>query len=223
MSAATDHVVNCRSCGTRNNVPCYSFKRLPWCGTCGAALTESLQKRIARSLYQSRYLLIIIAGLGLLSIWPPAFFSIDFANLGASTKISPRIATKDVCANHTQPVQGIYARYTRHPNVAPLTLNTESGSNYFVKIEDAVSGRPVLSFYVYGGSSFETRVPSGSFILKYATGDNWCGSRELFGASTETHKADRIFQFDDDHEYTIELIARSNGNLPTKRISRDTF
>jgi hypothetical protein len=60
-------------------------------------------------------------------------------------------------------------------------------------------------------------------VLKYATGDNWCGDRELFGALTETSKADRIFQFDDDHEYTIELIARRNGNLPTKKISRESF
>jgi hypothetical protein len=59
--------------------------------------------------------------------------------------------------------------------------------------------------------------------LKYATGNTWCGDAELFGASTETNKADRAFQFDDEHEYTIELIAQRNGNLPTKRISREAF
>jgi hypothetical protein len=130
-----------------------------------------------------------------------------------------------VCASRPQPNQGVYARYDHAPNVAPLTLRTESGSNYFVKIEDAISGRPILSFYVYGGSTLQAEVPAGSFVLKYATGSDWCGEGELFGygALTETSKADRIFQFDDDHGYTIELIARRNGNLPTKKIGREAF
>ncbi len=134
----------------------------------------------------------------------------------------PKFA-QNVCASRPQPNQGVYARYDQSPTVAPLTLRTEGGSNYFVKIEDATSGRPILSFYVYGGSTLQAEVPAGSFVLKYATGDNWCGDRELFGALTETNKADRVFQFDDDHEYTIELIARRNGNLPTKKISRESF
>jgi len=92
-----------------------------------------------------------------------------------------------------------------------------------VKIADAASGRPILSFYVFGGSTFRVEVPAGSFILKYATGDSWCGDRELFGASTEITQTDRIFQFDDDHGYKIDLIRRKDGNLPTKQISRESF
>jgi len=45
----------------------------------------------------------------------------------------------------------------------------------------------------------------------------------LFGASTATNKTDRIFQFDDEHTYTIELILQANGNLATKRICRTDF
>lgn len=222
MTAAKGRLVNCDSCGTSNRVPYYSYRRLPLCGICGTALTEPLRIKLLRRLYQGRYPIVALAGLGLVVISPPAIPSIDFSNL-ASTAPSQSMTPKDACANRPQPHQGTYARYTKHPDVAPLTLKTEAGSNYFVKIDDAASGRPILSLYVYGGSSFHTQVPRGAYILKYATGSYWCGDRELFGASTETSKADRIFQFDDDHEYTIELIARKNGNLPTKRISREAF
>jgi hypothetical protein len=69
----------------------------------------------------------------------------------------------------------------------------------------------------------EDPILRGRLVLKYATGTTWCGERELFGTSTETERADRVFEFDDKHEYTIELIARRNGNLPKRRISRDDF
>jgi hypothetical protein len=81
-----------------------------------------------------------------------------------------------------------------------------------VKIADAVSGRPILSFYVFGGSTLRAEVPAGSFVLKYATGDDWCGDRELFGASTQITQTDRIFQFDDDHGYKIEKPFRRTHN-----------
>jgi hypothetical protein len=197
-------------------VPYYSFRRLPWCGTCGAALGEPFQKRITRQIYRGRYLIITLACLGSLAIWSPQIPSIDFSS-------APSKALKDTCANYPQPDQGLYARYTRRPDVAPLILKTRTGSNYFVKIDDAGSGRTVLTFCIYGGSSIETQVPRGTYTVKYATGTQWCGEPELFGASTATNKADRIFQFDDDHEYTIELILQTNGNLATKRISRQDF
>lgn len=128
-----------------------------------------------------------------------------------------------MCANQPQPNHGVYARYDYSPNVAPLTIKTERGSNYFVKIEDSNSGRLVRSFYIIGGLILESKIPAGSFVLKYATGNSWCGDKELFGASTETSKADQIFQFEIDQGYTIELIKRQKGNLPTRKISRESF
>jgi hypothetical protein len=130
---------------------------------------------------------------------------------------------QSVCANQPQPNHGVYARYDQSPNVAPLTIRTETGSNYFIKIEDSNTERPVRSFYIVGGSTLEAQVPAGSFVLKYATGNSWCGDMELFGASTETSKADQVFQFDIGQGYTIELIKRQKGNLPTRRIGRESF
>jgi hypothetical protein len=80
-----------------------------------------------------------------------------------------------------------------------------------------------MTFFIRGGETLRATVSEGSFILKYATGDRWCGESILFGASTATEQADEIFIFDDSHAYTVELIKRSGGNLRTKTIDRDRF
>lgn len=213
-------IVSCHSCGTKNRVAAYSFKRLPWCGGCGAALAEPAVTKLVRRLYRLRYLVIVIVGLVLLSIWPPTIPSFDLSGLAPTLKSPP---PSEACAGRPQPFQGLYARHTNRSGVAPLRIRTASGSSYFVKVADAYTGRPVMSFFLYGGSSFDTQLPRGAFVIKYATGTTWCGDSELFGPSTETSQADRVFQFDDEHEYTIELIAQRNGNLPTKRIDRTNF
>jgi hypothetical protein len=92
-----------------------------------------------------------------------------------------------------------------------------------VKIADAVSGRPILSFYASGGSTLQVEVPAGSFVLKYATGDRWCGEQDLFSPLTEISEINRVVHFDGDHGYLIDLIRRRNGNLSTKKISREAF
>jgi hypothetical protein len=140
-----------------------------------------------------------------------------------TSKAPPPKPTLDVCATRPQPNQGIYARYDRSQDVAPLKLTTPFGSNYFIKVTDAANGRPIRSFYVHGGSTLEALVPAGSFILKYATGNDWCGERDLFGSSTKLHKSDRIFRFAENEGYTVELITRHGGNLRTEEISRDAF
>jgi hypothetical protein len=77
----------------------------------------------------------------------------------------------------------------------------------------------------------KSNVPLGQFVLKYATGNSWCGENDLFGSETEFDKADANMRFsrqDSDDGYTmightIELILQINGNLKTSRISREAF
>jgi hypothetical protein len=77
----------------------------------------------------------------------------------------------------------------------------------------------------------ETKVPLGRFILKYATGDAWCGENDLFGNQTQFNKANADLRFARQEFYdgytlighTVELILQINGNLKTSRISRQTF
>jgi hypothetical protein len=60
-----------------------------------------------------------------------------------TTKAPPPKPVQNACANRPQPNPGVYARYDQSPSVAPLTLTTEVGSNYFVKMTRLVDG---LSF-----------------------------------------------------------------------------
>jgi len=66
----------------------------------------------------------------------------------------------------------------------------------------------------------ETKVPLGQFILKYATGDAWCGENDLFGNQTQFNKANADLRFarQEFHDgytmigHTVELILQINGN-----------
>jgi len=80
-----------------------------------------------------------------------------------------------------------------------------------------------MTFFIVGGETLRVRVPEGSFILKYATGDRWCGEVNLFGEDTTTKQADDIFIFVGGRGYSIELITRKGGNLRTKTIDRSRF
>jgi hypothetical protein len=135
------------------------------------------------------------------------------------------------CSTMPQPSQGIYKNYDGSPHVARFTIRTSVGSSYFVKLEDAASRRPVMTFFVNGGGSITEYVPLGNFILKYATGQSWCGDSDLFGDDTTTNTADDDFLFErhdtgDGYStsvWTVELIRQPGGNLRTHRISKNEF
>ena len=124
------------------------------------------------------------------------------------------------------PQNGFIARYNNQPAVAPLTITVAPGSHYLVKIEDAGSGVPILTVFIHSGQTIQTKVPIGSYRMKYAMGTTWYGEQHLFGPSTNYHKADRILGFAQTSTgysgHTIQVIRQVSGNLPTTQIgSRD--
>ena len=80
-----------------------------------------------------------------------------------------------------------------------------------------------MTLYIRGGTKIEQNMPLGQFTLKYATGDIWCGDQDLFGPRTGLSEADKLFNFDEDHSYTVELIPQRGGNLPIRTINRQNF
>lgn len=119
---------------------------------------------------------------------------------------------------------------TDNPNligIAPLEIHTSEGSNYFIKIDNAQTNEHLVSYFIRSGETLETKIPLGSYIIKYATGQKWYGANKLFGADTTYSQADQIFQFTSDGNqisgHTIELISQVNGNLATKKIGKDNF
>ncbi len=217
--------VRCTSCGTLNRVVPYAINRVPSCGKCHTELPESPTTKLRRATYKIRYFvgagIFILGTITLASIWQPI-----------SESISSQAKIGDSCSSRPQPRQGIYAIYgDQSARPAALTVRTAPGSGYFVKLEDAVTATPVMSFFINGGSTLDETVPLGRFILKFATGKYWCGHHDLFGPDTITNKADDIFVFErrytsdgyNVNHWIVELIRQRHGNLRTRRIAREEF
>ena len=160
---------------------------------------------------------MMAVGLGLLATPKPSAL-IDWIPDGPKTA-----APSAACTSYPQPSSGLYASYDQSARVSPLVIRTSPGGSYFIKLEDAITAKAIMTFYLRGGETFEQDVTEGTFVLKYSTGENWCGEKGLFGPSTSTNKTDRIFEFTETRGYTVELISRRDGNLRTNTIDRSQF
>jgi hypothetical protein len=212
--------VRCARCGAVNRVGAYSLNKLPRCGKCQTALPEPFGRRVQRQLLAHWQLLTVAALVGGAIWWQPVFLTELFKEREQSPAAK---AIAEYCARFPQPATGILAVDDPDDRIAPLTIKTSPGGGYFVKLEESISGNVVMTFFIVGGETLRVRVPEGSFILKYATGDRWCGEANLFGQDTATKQADDIFIFVKSRGYNIELIARKGGNLRTKTIDRSRF
>lgn len=125
------------------------------------------------------------------------------------------------------PPSGEVRNYSAKDKVAPLQIRSSSGSNYLVKLNDSTTGQPVMSVFVRGGQTEEIEVPLGTYVVKYASGDQWYGYTHLFGPSTQYSKADRTFTFSFNgyqySGYTVTLYKVRDGNLSTSRIGAGDF
>lgn len=124
--------------------------------------------------------------------------------------------------------QGVLGVFSGAEQVAPLRIQTALGDAYYVKLVHAQSGEPLMTFFVQGGQTYETRVPLGKVRIRYASGTTWYGEKELFGPNTSYSQADEVFNFERDEGgrvsgYTVELIKQVNGNLSTSSIPPSEF
>jgi len=113
-------------------------------------------------------------------------------------------------------------------SLAPFEVITQGlGDHYFIKLEEVISEKVVLTAFIRVGERFERDVPLGSMILKYATGTSWYGVDELFGPETDYYKADDIMVFSQNSNYyegfTIELYKQVGGNLEVDEIDSSFF
>ena len=207
MIPVTTSEVICSRCGALNRVRNYDVQKAPVCGRCSGALKEKQSVIAKRAIWRSRKRLA--GGALLLS----AAAGVAGIALNEQSKPLPSCTV-------AQPATGRYARFDRSPLIAPLTIRTGLGTNYFIKIEDAGTKRTVMTLFARGGETIEQKMPAGLFKLKYATGDRWCGEQQLFGSETAVNETDKIFVFDQQHTYFVELISQKNGNLPVRSISR---
>ena len=111
---------------------------------------------------------------------------------------------------------------------APFRILTSGGdTHYFVKLEESGTGRSVLTVFVRSGHQVDMRVPFGTYVVKYASGQKWYGYKHLFGPYTAYTKADSTFPFRREGNqikgFSITLYAVEGGNLSTLPITPKDF
>jgi hypothetical protein len=238
--------VRCQ-CGVLYRIPGYRIRRIPKCGSCGAPLPEPDFIKMARAVYRVPVFIWLTGAVFVgAAVWQPwRLMDPRLMPPGAAPIIAPpstvppnvtahpsaptteqNSATLN-CSPKPTPPQGMYRLYNAGPPVAQLTVRTKPGANYLVKLQDAVSGSNVISFFVYGWRDLIGDVPLGNYTLHYAAGTIWCGDNELFGPDTVVSEAGQPFQFYQHGRYiqdnTVELILPVGGNLEVHRIPRAQF
>lgn len=215
-------IITCLSCGAKNKIERYNIAQLPVCGRCGSKLPEPAHIKIFRSLKKNWAWLVLI-GLG------GGAWIADSIPTSKKHTSSPRTASAPAIPS-CAPVaisSGIYRVYTNNERIAPFRIVAPGGSNYYAKLVDSVTNRDIMSMYVIGGRPLEVDVPLGSYRLKYAHGNVWCGESLLFGEETAYGEAQSTFDFSVQGNrisgYTVELIPQAHGNLRTRPIRASEF
>jgi len=127
-----------------------------------------------------------------------------------------------------RPINGqVFQQYGKE-GIAPLEIITPSkGYDFYVKLSDVNVMMTSKTFYVRGGSRVETKVPLGTFTIKYATGKEWKSENCLFGINTLYNKAEKVFEFkkvgNQLSGYSVELILQIDGNLSTSQIDPEDW
>jgi hypothetical protein len=123
--------------------------------------------------------------------------------------------------------------------VAGLKIETPSSADYVLKLVNVRDGKEEVLIYVRRASSFETRVPLGTYKIIGAYGETWYGEKHLFGPDKTTFlrllkkdgKSDEFPFFRDGnrmkgyviHGYHILLTQQIGGNLETQNIREEEF
>ena len=217
-----ERIIECPNCGQKNRINDENIKEAK-CGKCWKIIYKN-PKEIERekkdanpTSYSWIFWLVAIAGF--------IFFisSQDGSSSKKTTKSEPTFTQPE----QILPYNGETQTFTYDNRVAPLKINTSNGSNYVVKLKDYYTKEAVMTIFIRGGNTLETKVPLGNFEITYASGDKWYGYNYLFGPDTGYSKADEMFSFKDTgyqiNGYTITLYRVSNGNLRTSYINKSEF
>lgn len=111
---------------------------------------------------------------------------------------------------------------------APFKVRVAAGSNdFYVKLVNPSSGKISMAMTVKAGDVLEADIPLGTHELRYATGQLWCGEKDLFGPATATYRAERNMEAqvvgDQIVGASVLLEAIPGGNLTTSAIPRSQF
>lgn len=240
-------IVQCTHCDQKNYIEKFLLTKVAYCGKCGTAIKGPLQIQIGQAMLKYKYwiILLMMSGYGVYSnMFPQAskpYRQSIFAsgsNYSSSPSYQPQTSPYNPISSHPKtpifdhpiiPIQqGLVTDYEGRERIAPFQITTPpSNNNFFIKLVDYTTNKPVLTFFVKAGNMFDIDVPLGSFKLKYAAGENWYGEKYLFGPDTHYSEAQTVLDFSQRGNqvsgHTVELIMQAHGNLHTITISPDKF
>ena len=111
--------------------------------------------------------------------------------------------------------------------IAPFEIKTDTGSYYLVKLEDVYNNSRYFMIFIHGGQTVNIKVPLGNYVMKYCTGKDWYGYKELFGPDGSYSKSEDLFNFiitdNQVSGFTVTLYGVVSGNLETHAINRKDF
>lgn len=114
--------------------------------------------------------------------------------------------------------------YDESKSSCPFTMIADN-SNYYVKLCDAANeNRTIAKFFIRAGETLKTKIPAGQYAVKYGSGSEWKGEKELFGQYSQYGKSEALaFYYDgfSSQGHTISFYKSTDGNFQTDNVDRD--
>lgn len=104
-----------------------------------------------------------------------------------------------------------------------IEVKTKGSQATVVKMVDSFSLSEVLVFFISPGETVEFTIPSGSYMIKVASGESWYGEDSLFGEGMSASRLDGLQVFEPGDYWTYELIEQVGGNLGQESINPEDF
>ncbi|MCF4970580.1 hypothetical protein [Nostoc sp. CMAA1605] len=128
------------------------------------------------------------------------------------------------------PANGVVKRYWNSKSqtiLAPLNIYTRGTQHYFIKVVDSKSNKSAMTVFIHANKNAAIKLPIGTYKIKYATGKQWYGVKDLFGVNTAYNQVEKQLVFDVQGDkvrgYSLYLYPQVNGNLKTTPINRQQF
>jgi hypothetical protein len=217
----------CPWCGASNGVRDHSASEVPYCGRCNRPLEPSTARTgtaIWRRIWPALVLPVVAffaLGLGAIQV---GYFSLG------NGSVSPNQSAG--CEVDLEPTNGVQDIFADRPRTSSLTVHPDAGSDYFLKVMQPGSLSLVATLFIHGGSTVEMPLPTGGYVIKGASGAQWCGETNLFGQDTSVfclHRrsdpGDRCstYSFSQEKGWTIDLHSERGGDSEMRRIEWTDF
>lgn len=126
----------------------------------------------------------------------------------------------------TPPITSVLsATYSSESANCPFTIIADNKNNYYVQLCDVMRGDKVIAkFFIRAGEELTANVPAGNYRIKFGSGSEWYGEKDLFGEFSR-YGASEAITFQNygysSEGHTISFNNTVNGNFHTNDVSKD--